>query len=712
MRSAGVSSARRRAGSRRCSCLASTGVRARRSRRPSTNGSGPRTFMPPTPGVAEPFRLTPQIALRIAILGGIAIAVFGVLFFRLWALQVLSGPQYLHAAVNNQLRSIPLEAPRGPVLDREGRTIVDNRAATAVELWTADLPKKWSARLKELQRLSKIINVPVAEMVGELKKRGGDPATPVIVQESVHREQAMYLQERARDFPGVDLASTYLRNYPYQSLAAQVLGNVGLIAPSQYQHLRSKGYRLSDKVGQGGIEARYDAYLRGKDGLAQLRVDALGRPRSGLITEQTAQPGEAVRLTLDMNLQRAAERGILAGIAAAHGSQCVGCWAADGGAIVALDPRDGSILALASNPTFKPSVFSSRDSKKLAPLLNPTVARKDNYPGVDRAIAGVYPAGSTFKPVTALAALEERLVTPTEPIPCTGVYHVYDKQGNVIPGGTFKNWDPFVSQQMTLPTALEASCDTYFYELGNRFYKLPAARRHPFQEWAARFGFGHATGIDLPGELSGLLPTPEWRKAAYTPKTDPTEWRVDRLWKPGDSIQLAIGQKDLLVTPLQMARFYALIANGGRLVQPHIAADVEEVSNRQAPGRVLHSFAPPPAPTVKIDPYYLDTVRRGLFEATHGPNGTSTAVFGTFPIPVAGKTGTAEKLASIPGFTGELDQSWWCGYAPTDAPTITVCAMIENGGHGGTAAAPAALKVFEAYFKAHPAQVAVPVKSD
>jgi penicillin-binding protein 2 len=650
--------------------------------------------------------------LRLAILGGIAVAVFGVLFFRLWALQVLSGPQYLHAALNNQLRSVPLEAQRGPVLDREGRTIVDNTAATAVQLWTSDLPKKWRARLDELQRLSKIINVPVREMVVELKKRGGDPATPVTVQLSVHRAQALYLQERARDFPGVDLAPTYLRHYPYQSLAAQVLGNVGLIAPSQYKQLRAKGYRLSDKVGQGGIEARYDAYLRGKDGLAQLRVDAFGRPRTGLITEQSATPGEAVRLTLDMNLQRAAERGIKAGIEAAHASDCVGCWAANGGAIVAIDPRDGSILALASNPTYKPSVFASRDPRKLAPLLNPRVARKDNYPAVDRAIAGVYPAGSTFKPVTALAALEERLVSPTEPLACTGVYHVYDKQGNVIPGGTFKNWDPFVSQQMTLPTALEASCDTYFYELGYRFYKLPAARRHPLQEWAARFGFGHASGVDLPGELPGLLPTPEWREATYTRKTDPTEWRVDRLWKPGDSIQLAIGQKDLLVTPLQMARFYALIANGGKLVQPHVAADVEEVSAKPSPGRVLHSFAPPPAQTVKLDPYYLDAVRRGLYQATHGPYGTSTAVFGTFPVSVAGKTGTAEKNASIPGFTGKLDQSWWCGYAPTDAPTITVCAVIENGGHGGTAAAPAALKVFEAYFKAHPTQVAVPVKSD
>src|SRR6266566_2649866 len=643
MRSVAGSSAPRRPDSRRCNCLASTEVRPRRRRRPPTNGSGPRTFMTPTPGVAEPFRLTPQIALRIAILGGITVAVFGVLFFRLWALEVLSGPQYLHAAVNNQLRSIPLEAPRGPVLDREGRTIVDNRAATAVQLWTADLPQKWSARLNELRRLSTIIHVPVREMVTELKKRGGDPATPVTVQESVHQEQALYLQEREREFPGVDLAPTYLRNYPYQSLAAQVLGSVGLIAPSQYSRLRSKGYLLSDKVGQGGIEARYDAYLRGKDGLAQLRVDAFGRPRSGLITEQSAQPGEAVRLTLDMNLQRAAEQGIRAGIAAAHASNCVGCWAADGGAIVALDPRDGSILALASNPTYKPSIFSSHDSKKLAPLLNEAVARKDNHPGVDRAIAGVYPAGSTFKPVSALAALEERLVTPTEPIACTGAYHVYDKQGNVIPGGTFKNWDPFVNQQMTMSTALEASCDTYFYELGNRFYKLPAARRHPFQEWAARFGFGRATGVDLPGELPGLLPTPEWRRATYTPKTDPKQWQVDRLWKPGDSIQLAIGQKDLLVTPMQMARFYAIIANGGKLVTPHILLDVEQPSSNHTPGRAVPtSPAPAPEPT-NVDAQALAVVREGLFQATHATLGTSTSIFGSFPVSISGKTGTAEK---------------------------------------------------------------------
>jgi penicillin-binding protein 2 len=689
--------------------LASTGVRARTG---AANGAPPRTFLPPDPRVAEPFRLTPQLAFRIAVLGAIALAVFGILFFRLWALQVLSGPEYLNAAKNNQLRSVPLEAPRGPILDREGRPIATNRGGTAVQLWTASMPKTWAARLNELRRLAKIINVPVAEMVAEIKKRGGDPASPVVVQQSIHRPQVMYLQERQQDFPGVETTDTYLREYPYASLAAQVLGSVGLVTPDQYKRLRGKGVQLSDKIGQGGVEARYDAYLRGRDGLAQYRVDAFGRPRTARAIQSSPSAGQAVRLTIDIKLQRAAERGLRTGIAAAHASECVGCWAANGGAIVALDPRDGSILALASNPTYQPSVFASRDPKKLKPLLNPAAAREANYPALDRAIAGLYPAGSTFKPVTALAALEERLVTPYEALPCTGVYHVYDKDGNVIPGGTFKNWDPFVSQEMTLPTALGASCDTFFYELGHRFYKLPAVRRHPFQEWAARFGFGRLTGIDLPGELPGLLPTPEWRRATYTAKTDPGHWQVDRLWKPGDSIQLAIGQKDLLVTPLQLARFYALIANGGRLVRPHIGADVEEVGTKKAAGRVLHSFTPPPAASVHIDPVYLQAVRDGLYEATHASYGTSTSIFGNFPVPVAGKTGTAEKHVDIPGYTGMMDQSEWCGYAPVDDPELVVCALIENGGHGGTAAAPAALKVFESYFNVEPTHVSVPIKSD
>ena len=219
---------------------------------------------------------------------------------------------------------------------------------------------------------------------------------------------------------------------------------------------------------------------------------------------------------------------------------------------------------MASSPTYKPSVFVGRtNQKKLAPLLDPKTAKADNYPGLNRVTEGLYPPGSTFKPVTALAAMQERLISPFQTIPCTPSFEVH--------GQVFKNWDPYVNQPMTLPQAIGASCDTYFYNLGYAFYALPPDRGHPLQGWASRFGFGGPTGIDVGPEQSGLLPTPEWRQATYTAKTDPGHWQIDRLWKPGDSIQLAIGQKDLLVTPLQMVRFYSLIANGGKLVTPHVA---------------------------------------------------------------------------------------------------------------------------------------------
>jgi penicillin-binding protein 2 len=263
----------------------------------------------------------------------------------------------------------------------------------------------------------------------------------------------------------------------------------------------------------------------------------------------------------------------------------------------------------------------------------------------------------------------------------------------------FKNVDPFVFESMTLPTALAVSCDTWFYRLGYDFYNAPPSMGHPLQAWAARFGFGRKSGVDVGPESGGLLPTPEWRKQAFTPKTDPRQWQIDRIWKPGDSIQLAIGQKDLLVTPLQMARFYALIANGGKLVRPHVVSDVEEGGGGpRSPARVVHTFTPPAPQSVGLDPTYLAAVQDGLWQATHSQGGTATGVFGTFPIQIAGKTGTAQKNPN----TDQLDQSWWCGYGPADgyeSPQLVVCALIENGGFGADAAAPAALQVFKEYFK-------------
>jgi penicillin-binding protein 2 len=675
--------------------LASSGFRARSER-----------FLPPDPRVSEPYRLTPQLALRIAVLGALALIVFAILLLRLWALQVLSGTHYLNAAQNNQLRTIPVEAPRGLILDRQGRVLVDNRAGTAVELWPADLPKG-DGRDTELRELSALLHVPLAQIQQSIKDRRYDLLTPITLKVAVHEDQVAYIYERLAQFRGVKIVQTYLRHYNSESLLAQTLGYVSEISPEQLKAKTKQGYRAGDRIGQGGVEATYDKYLRGKPGMSEMRVDSLGRPQSDVTTTAAPAAGDSIRLTIDIGVQRAAEQALAYGIRLAHAH---GKWAANGGAIIALDPRDGAVLAMASNPTFKPSLYVGRPSAKdLAPLMDPKVAAAENYPALNRVLAGQYPPGSTFKPVTALAAMQEHLLSPFQTLACTGVYYAPEDLSHQ----PFRNWDPYVNTQMTLPTALAASCDTYFYQVGNLFFNLPSDRGHPLQAWASRFGFGGTTGIDVGPEGRGLLPTPEWRVATYTKKTDPGHWQIDRLWKPGDSIQLAIGQKDMLVTPLQLARFYALIANGGKLVTPYVVQDVEQPGGNGSPAVVHRRFAPPAPQPSGVDPGALQVVRDGLYQATHAPFGTSYGVFGSFPVAIAGKTGTAEKAVPVPGYPkGHLEnQAWWCGYGPADQPTIVVCAVIENGGHGGDVAAPAALQVFSQYFNRNAGQIG-PVNSD
>ncbi len=661
--------------------MASTGLRGH-----------PDRFLPPDPRVEEPYRFTPQRGLRVAVLGVLALGIFAVLFLRLWALQVLAGTRYLHQAQNNQLRSVPLEAPRGPILDRNGRILVTNVAGTKALLWPNDMPKQ-RGRDTEVRRLAAILRIPRGEILAKIKEHAQDPLTPITLQVAVHKEQVDYILEHGDEFRGVKIVQTYLRRYKSEALASQLLGYDGRISPVQLKDLRKQGYKPDDVIGQAGVEATYDQSIRGKTGIQVLSVDSLGRPRGGFIKRQDAQPGYALRLTIDISLQRAAERAIRYGIELARKD---GHWAANGGAIVALDPRDGSVLALASNPTYRPGVWVGRvDPKAVAPLIDLEAAKKANYPGLDRAIQGTYPAGSTFKPVTALAAMETKLVTPYQTLQCTPLYVVHGATGA---GQTFKNWDPYRNQPMTMTEALAASCDTYFYQLGYQIYGLPSSYGHPLQNWAGRFGFGQRTGIDIGPENPGLLPTPAWRQQTFTKKTDPLHWQEDSLWKPGDSIQLAIGQKDLLVTPMQLARFYALIATG-KLVTPHVAEDIEVPGNGHVGAKVLRRFTPP-ARSSGVDPNILSVVRQGLLDATHSTEGTATAVFGTFKVPIAGKTGTAEKIVPLPGYPAghSEDQSLFCGYGPANAPEIVVCSLIENGGHGGTAAAPAALKVFEQYF--------------
>jgi penicillin-binding protein 2 len=620
------------------------------------------------------------MALRVGILGVVAIVVFCALFFRLWALQVISGERYLENANNNQIRSFGVIAPRGSIVDRDGDVLVSNMPGTLVQIWPAALENvPIVERDQMLRRISRLLGLKAKGVRAKVEERlQSDPLTPVTIDTGVGELRTAYLMEHQGEFPGVQITETYLRNYEQGNLAAQILGHVGEISSDQLKDKADQGYAAGDRIGQTGIEAVYDNYLRGVRGQGRVFVDALGRITSEREFSQLPEAGDNIRLTLDVDLQRAAEDALNFGIGLAHEQ---GEWAADGGAIVAMDVDTGEILALASNPTFDPRVYVGRvDEKDLANLAK----RSANYPQLNRAIAGGYPPGSTFKPFVALAALETGVLSPSEMIQCTGK--------EVIDGQTFMNWDPYKNEPMTVSTALANSCDTFFYNVALRFYER---KDSPLQRWSRTMGFGSGTGIDLGPESKGLVPTPAWRR-----KTFKTE--IDRIWTSGDSVQLAIGQGDLLVSPLQMTRGYAMIANGGKLVEPHLVKSVEEPRNEGEPPVVLRPYTPKPPRDLDMDPYALSVVQGALYDATHASYGTSQSVFGSFPVGIAGKTGTAEKYVELPGYQGVRDQSWWCGYGPYEAPEIAVCALIENGGHGGTAAAPTALKVFEKYFNVKP----------
>jgi penicillin-binding protein 2 len=650
-----------------------------------------RAAEPERESAVEAYRFTPKQARRLAILGALLLIGFAALVMRLWTLQVLSGSEYAARANAQQTRKIPVRAERGAIVDRNGNVLVTSAAVTAVDLYPSALPKVGPVRHHELAELVRLTHVPLRMILREIAQReqANDVLDPIVIRAQAGPRLVTYLQERLSEFPGVQLGQTYVRRYPHGVLAAPLFGIVGQVSPQELQTMQ--GLQPGDEIGQSGIEWAFNSYLQGTDGAARVRVDSFGRRRGRKTLVTAATPGHTVRLTLDTGLQRAAQNALAYGIQLAHNN---GEWAADGGAIIAMDPRNGAILAAASSPTYNPSVYTGRVTQRelAAQGLTPGTALAKNYPALDRALDAEYPPGSIFKPLTAIAALQEHILNPYTLEPCTGTYVAPEDLGRHV----WHNWDPNVDLGMTLETAIAYSCDTYFYRVGNSFYLLPPDRGQPEQKWARAFGFGRQSPIEIGPQASGLVPTIAWKHSYYTRSWDPN-WRIDRLWKPGDSIQLAIGQGDLTVTPLQMARFYSAIANGGKLVQPHILLDVENANKTLIP-----TLAPPaPRPIPGLKKSNLRIVQEGLFEGAHMPFGTSYGVFGGFPVPIAGKTGTAQKVVSLPGVTRLENQSWWCGYGPYGGPKLVVCAVIENGGYGGSAAAPAAEQVFAKFFHVH-----------
>lgn len=595
-----------------------------------------------------------RLSLRIAVLGGVAVALFGILFFRLWNLQVLSGDKYLADAKNNRTRSFKVIAPRGDILGREGKVLVDNRSALALQVNTSKLPEDPGEERAELARIGALVHLSLRQVRRKISEEEEVAAgAPVTLRQDVGFDLVAYVEENQLKFPGVAVQRVFVRHYPHGTLVAHVLGSVGEVSEEELEEAANKDLEPGEMVGKGGVETTYDNYLRGKPGLTRIQVNALGEPTpGGQLVEVPPTPGENLKLSIDPAVQEAGESAL-----AARGLP---------GAFITMDVHNGQILGLGSSPTFEPSALTPPMTQA---QVNELIRNETTAPLLDRATEGEYPTGSTFKIITALAALENGVITPNS---------VINDPGQLCLGEEcFKNAEGAAYGPLTLVPALEVSDDVFFYTLGLDMWKTGE-----LQQWAHQLGIGRPTGIDIPVNTDGLLPTRHWRDQLFK------EGETERPWSSGDNIQLATGQGDLQTNPLQMAVAYAALGNGGTIVTPHVGMEIED-----AAGRVQKEFDPGPRRRLKIDPGTRSVILEGLHDAAQGPSGTSHVVFDSFPIPVAGKTGTAERGV------GHADQSWYAVLAPYPNPRIVTVVTIEEGGFGAESAAPAAKQILEAAFR-------------
>ncbi|MGH2762049.1 MAG: penicillin-binding protein 2 [Thermoleophilaceae bacterium] len=616
--------------------------------------------------------LTPQLAVRVAIIGGVALVAFAVVFFRLWYLQVLSGDKYVAEAQNNQLREIKVQAPRGEIVDRHGRVLVRNRVGLAVRVTPDRLSEDAGERRDLYRRLARLLRMKPAVVERRVEEQLEElPFSAATVKQDVPRAVTMYIAERREEFQGVTVEPVFLREYPHGELAAQVLGYVGEVSAEELETPGYSDVEMGDRVGKAGLELEYDEFLRGRNGATRVRVDAFGNLR-GYLDDEKPRQGKQLRLALDLDVQRAGQAALAGGTGE--------------GAFAVMDVRSGEVLALGSQPSYDPNLFArvvrESDYKRLT-------ADETGAPLTNRAVAGGYPTGSTFKLVTAVAALESGTITPETPL---------NDPGSLTVGGvTFKNAGDAAYGVLALREALTVSSDVFFYQLGRDMNRGGM----PLQKWARKLGIGRLTGIDLPEELPGTVPGPGWRNRRYRQferckaREKPTDLEiyegtcgfVQRPWSVGDNINFSIGQGDIAATPLQMAVAYATVANGGKVLRPRLGQRIENSA-----GQAEQQLEAPTARKLGISDGHRQAIMDGLRGAASAPGGTSTAVFASFPVPIAGKTGTAEKGA------GRADQSWYVALAPIPDPQYVVAVTDEAGGFGADTAAPMARLILSELF--------------
>ncbi len=595
--------------------------------------------------------LTPKLAFRVAIIGGVALVAFSVIFFRLWYLQVLSGDKYLAEANDNRVREIKVQAPRGEIVDRNGRVLVRNRVGLAIKVTPDKLPEDLEGRREVYGRLAGLLDMRARGIERRVERQlKALPFSAATVKQDVPDEIVAYVLERSQEFAGVTVERVFLRVYPHREIGAHLFGTVGEVTAEQLDDERYRGVDMGDRVGQSGIESQYDRFLRGRNGASRVQVDALGNLNRELQT-RPPQPGRQLRLSVDLDVQEAGQEALASGTGA--------------GAFAVMDVKSGEVIALGSQPSYDPNIFAKvvkeKDLKRLS-------SEEYGKPLFNRAIQGGYPTGSTFKLVTATAAMESGVITPDTVL--------FDGGSLTVGGVTFKNAGDASYGALALRQALTVSSDVFFYQLGRDMNGGPA-----LQKWSRRLGVGRLTGIDLPAEAEGRIPGPRWRNQLFKDKL------TDRPWSVGDNINLSVGQGDIASNPLQMAVAYATIANGGRVLQPRLGLRIED-----AAGRALQQLEAPVARKLNIDAGFRQAILEGIRGAASEGGGTSTEVFSGFPVPIAGKTGTAEKGL------GRADQSWYVALAPYPDPKYVVAVTDEAGGFGADTAAPMARRILAQLF--------------
>jgi len=616
----------------------------------------------------------------------LVVLTFGLLAVQLWRLQMVEGEQYRLRADRNRFRLVPIEAPRGVIYDRRGQLLARNKPSFAVSIVPADLPPDQEDAV--LAQLAALLDIPVSGKLqgtlASLPPGGGggsglgikekltdgraDPFSPVLVKSNVSREIAFIIEEKHLELPGVRVEIDPIRQYLAGPLLSHIVGYDGPIPRERVEDYQAWGYQPNDKVGLTGVELTFEKELRGSKGRKHIEVDVAGREVRTVGSLIEPQPGHNLVLTIDLDLQQVVEAALRQGMARAGAQSAVA---------IAMNPNSGELLALVSLPSYDDNLFaggiSAQDYQKLVedplrPLFN-------------QAIGGEFPTGSTFKIVTAAAGLQEGVVNRNTLIVDPGTIWLPNKYAPDDPklAQPFYCWLKTGHGALNVIEGLAQSCDVFFYQVAGGFEKFQGLGIERLSQYARLFGFGAKTGIDLPGETTGLAPDDRWKRLTF-----------GETWVTGDTYNMAIGQGFFLATPLQLLNAAAAVANGGTLYRPQVVFEV-----RDAEGNLVKPFTPEVIRRLPISAANLALVREGMRAAvTHG-TASRTNLAG---LAVAGKTGTAEYVGPRDKEGHLPTHAWFIAFAPYEDPQIALVVFLAGGGNGAEMAVPVAAEILRQYF--------------